>query len=479
MSEKSQMKIKFCEALDRFIEIRVMAQDDINKLFKNLKTTDKKSYKRLIINAVVVNYLDEIAPLIFGENNYSLFGEIAEQEIYNLCIKVNPDLDIKKVTITVESNDDARDAMMPLLDGHEKQEDDMAEKLLNMESYLRKRIVGQDNALSKVSLAIRKAHVGLKNPIRPIGVFLFCGPTGVGKTEFAKALTEFMYGDENELVRIDCSEYAQSHEYAKLIGAPPGYIGHKDGGFLTETVGKKPHSVVLFDEIEKADEKVHNLLLQIFDAGVITDNKGTKISFKNSIVIMTSNVGVTGVVEHEKAIGFGDKKSQITQDFKDKEMLKSLEKAFKPEFLNRVDEIINFRSLTREDNIEIIDIMLAQVCERLEKMGMHLVITNEMKAYLVDNGTDIKMGARPLKRAIYRYVEGILSEDILKKVFQSGDSIIPVISDKKISYKVYDEKSDKKSDKKTGSVKKKSPVKENSVKKPVKSVKKKNKKEEK
>lgn len=447
MGEKAQIKIKFCEALDRFIEIRVMDQVGINKLFTNLKTTDKKSYKRLIINAVVVNYLGEIAPLIFGDNNYSLFGEIAEQEIYNLCIKVNPDLDIKKVTITVDSDLDAKDAMMPLLDGHEKQEDDMAEKLLNMESYLRKRIVGQDNVLSKVSLAIRKAHVGLKNPIRPIGVFLFCGPTGVGKTEFAKALTEFMYGDENELVRIDCSEYAQSHEYAKLIGAPPGYIGHKDGGLLTETVGKKPNSVVLFDEIEKADEKVHNLLLQIFDAGVITDNKGTKISFRNCIVIMTSNVGVSGVVEHEKAIGFGDKKASITQGFKDKEMLKSLEKAFKPEFLNRVDEVINFRSLTREDNLKIIDIMLEQVCARLEKMGMKLIVTDAMKEYLVDNGTDIKMGARPLKRAIYRYVEGILSEDILKKNFKSGDSILPVIKDDKISY-VTAKKPDKKGGKK-------------------------------
>jgi ATP-dependent Clp protease ATP-binding subunit ClpC len=434
MSEKAQMKIKFCEALDRFIEIRVLEQEDINKLFKNLKTTDKKSYKRLIINSVVVNYLDEIAPLIFGDNNYSLFGEIAEQEIYNLCIKVNPDLDIKKVTITVESDEDARDALFPLFDGDEKQEVAMADKLLNMEELLRKRIVGQDMALSKVSLAIRKAHVGLRNPDRPIGVFLFCGPTGVGKTEFAKALTEFLFGDENELIRIDCSEYAQSHEYAKLIGAPPGYIGHKDGGFLTETVGKKPHSVVLFDEIEKASDKVHNLLLQIFDAGHITDNKGTKISFKNAIVILTSNVGVEGVSEFEKAIGFGDKKSHVDQNFKDKEMLKSLEKAFRPEFLNRVDEIINFRSLLREDNIQIIDIMLAEVVKRLEKLKMELRITDALKDFLVDNGTDERMGARPLKRAIYRYVEGVISEDILEKRFETGDVIIPVIEETKVSY---------------------------------------------
>jgi len=434
MSEKSQIKIKFCEALDRFIEIRVLEQDDINKLFKNLKTTDKKSYKRLIINSVVVNYLDEIAPLIFGDNNYSLFGEIAEQEIYNLCIKVNPDLDIKKVTITVESDTDTKDALYPLFDGDEKQEVEMADKLLNMEEHLRRRIVGQDQALSKVSLAIRKAHVGLRNPDRPIGVFLFCGPTGVGKTEFAKALTEFLFGDENELIRIDCSEYAQSHEYAKLIGAPPGYIGHKDGGFLTETVGKKPHSVVLFDEIEKASDKVHNLLLQIFDAGHITDNKGTKISFKNTIVILTSNVGVEGVQEFEKAIGFGDKKSHVTQDFKDKEMLKSLEKVFRPEFLNRVDEIINFRALERSDNLQIIQIMLNEVVSRLDKLKMTLKVTDVLREFLVDNGTDERMGARPLKRAIYRYVEGVISEDILTKRFQSGDTIIPVIEDSKVRY---------------------------------------------
>lgn len=420
---KGKIKIKFCESLDRFVEIRVFSESDINKLFNNVKISDKKSYKRLILSTAILNYHEEIMPMIFGDNNYSLFGEIAEQELYNLCISVNPSLDIKKVTITIDESGDKEEGMVPLLDDTSDMGTDISDRLLNMEDYLKKRIVGQDEAVKAISMAIRKAHIGLRNPDRPIGTFLFVGQTGVGKTELAKVLTDFFVGSEKELIRIDCSEFSQSHEYAKLIGAPPGYVGHKDGGMLTEAVKNKPRSVVLFDEIEKAHEKVHNLLLQIMDAGILTDSKGTQVSFKNCVILMTSNIGVKSVKNTEVAIGFGDHKSVVNHDFKTKEMLKTLNKEFKPEFINRIDEIINFRELSYDDNLKIVDIILSDVLVRIHNIGMDLKTTDAMKKFLVDQGWDPKMGARPLKRSIQRYVESVLSEMILDKKFNRGDVI--------------------------------------------------------
>ncbi|MCK5682964.1 ATP-dependent Clp protease ATP-binding subunit [bacterium] len=420
---KGKIKIKFCESLDRFVEIRVFTEIDINKLFNNVKISDKKSYKRLILSTAILNYHEEIMPMIFGDNNYSLFGEIAEQELYNLCISVNSTLDIKKVTITIEENGAKEEGLVPLLDEADETDDDISDRLLNMESYIKKRIVGQDEAVKVVSMAIRKAHIGLRNPDRPIGTFLFVGQTGVGKTELAKVLTDFFVGNEKELIRIDCSEFSQSHEYAKLIGAPPGYVGHKDGGMLTEAVKDKPRSVVLFDEIEKAHEKVHNLLLQIMDAGILTDSKGTQVSFKNCVILMTSNVGVKSVKSTESSIGFGDHVSIVTHDFKTKEMLKTLKKAFKPEFINRIDEIVNFRELDYDDNLKIVEIILSDVLGRLNNIGLDLKVTKVMKKFLVDQGWDPKMGARPLKRSVQRYVESVLSEMILDKKFTRGDVI--------------------------------------------------------
>ncbi len=435
MADRGTIKLKFCEALDRFVEIRCFTDDEIEKLFRNIKIKDKRAYKRLIINAAIVNYLDEIAPLIFGDSNYSLFGEITEQELYNLCIKVNPSLDIKKVTITIEENAELRENLVPMLNsGADAMEEDITERLINMEDHLRKRVVGQEEAIIKVSQAIRKAHVGLRNPVKPIGTFLFCGPTGVGKTHLAKVLAEFLFGDEEEIIRIDCSEYSLDHEYAKLIGAPPGYIGHKEGGMLTEAVKNKPRSVVLFDEIEKAHWKVHNLLLQMFDAGHLTDNKGTKISFRNTVIIMTSNVGVKGIQDISGAIGFGDHESKVDQEVKTQEMIKSLKKTFKPEFLNRIDEVVNFNALTRDHNLMIIDIMLSELTPRLDNLKMTLEIPPKVKEFLVDHGTDEKMGARPLRRAIHRFIESPLSEDILRRTFVEGDIILAAIGDDEITF---------------------------------------------
>lgn len=426
------IKMKFCESLDRFVSIRAFTPEQKQQLFKNVKITDKKSYKRLIINASVVNYLDEIAPLVFGNNEYPLLGEIIEQELYNLCVKVNPSLDIKEVTIQIDEQETIGSSI-PVI-GAEGAKESTNNHFLGIEDHLRKRIVGQDEAVSAVAQAIRKAKVGLKNPRRPVGSFIFVGQTGVGKTELAKALCEFMTGNENDIVRIDCSEYAMSHEYAKLIGAPPGYIGHSEGGYLTEAVKNKPNGVVVFDEIEKAHEKVHNLLLQLLDEGILTDSKGETVSFRETVIILTTNIGVSDITTEETKPGFrvadAASKSKDSEDLdrlshekKAKITRKSLEKSFPPEFLNRIDDVIVFRQLDKNDNLQILNILLKEVSSRIEALNMHLNFTAELKNWLVDKGTDLKYGARPLRRTIQRYIENPLAEQILKGDFNKGDDI--------------------------------------------------------
>lgn len=426
MNNSPGIRMKFCESLDRFVAIRTFTPQQRTELFQNVKINDKKSYKRLIINAAVVNFLDEIAPTVFGND---LLGEIIEQELYNLCVKVNPGLDIKEVTIPV-SDEDA-DAGIPLLDSTSAELEPTPEsnRLLNIEDEVKKRIVGQDEAVQMVCRSIRKAKVGLRNPKKPIGSFVFVGQTGVGKTELAKAVNECLFGREAELVRVDCSEYAMSHEYAKLIGAPPGYIGHNDGGYLTEAVKNRPASIVVFDEIEKAHRKVHNILLQILDEGILTDSKGQTVTFRETIIIMTSNVGVDSLKELETSIGFGASKPKITHELKSNETRKALEKVFPPEFINRIDEIIMFRTLERDDNMRIIEILLAEVRERLANLGLSITFDDAARAFLVDHGTDLKYGARPLRRAIHRYVENPLAELILNCTIRKNDQISAHVAD--------------------------------------------------
>jgi len=433
MDSTPGIKMKFCESLDRFVAIRAFTPEQKQQLFKNIKITDKKSYKRLIINASVVNYLDEIAPLVFGNNEYPLLGEIIEQELYNLCVKVNPTLDIKEVTIQVDESA-AHGSAIPML-GSEVSGEAKAkqQRFMEIESHIKKRIIGQDEAVTVISQAIRKAKVGLKNPKRPVGSFIFVGQTGVGKTELAKALCEFLTGNETDLVRIDCSEYAMSHEYAKLIGAPPGYIGHNEGGYLTESVKNKPNGVVVFDEVEKAHEKVHNLLLQILDEGILTDSKGETVTFRDCCVIMTTNIGVSDIIAEESKPGFRviekseeikEKLEELSHKEKAKITRKSLEKKFPPEFLNRIDEIIVFRALTKEDNLDILNILLNEVAERVKSLTMQLNFDADLRKFLVDQGTDLKYGARPLRRTIHKYIENTLAELILKgESFKKGDII--------------------------------------------------------
>ena len=312
-----------------------------------------------------------------------------------------------------------------------------SERLLKLESILHKRVIGQEDAVSAVSRAMRRGRVGLADPNKPIGSFLFLGPTGVGKTELSKALAEAMFGSESALIRVDMSEYMEAHSVSKMIGSPPGYVGHDDGGQLSEKVRRHPYSVVLFDEIEKAHPDVFNVLLQILDEGHITDSKGRKVNFKNTILIMTSNAGASRIVE-PKNLGFAAQ-TTAQQDYEKMKagVMEEVKKLFKPEFINRIDEIMVFHQLTKKDMQKIVVLLSKNLCTRCKaQMDIELHVTSALKDYIVDKYTDIKMGARPLKRAIQSEIEDALAEEILAGKIKTGDKVSAGVHDKKVTFTV-------------------------------------------
>ncbi|MDD5108116.1 MAG: ATP-dependent Clp protease ATP-binding subunit [Candidatus Omnitrophica bacterium] len=301
-------------------------------------------------------------------------------------------------------------------------EEKESEKLLKIEEELHKRVVGQNEAIEAIAHAVRRSRAGIKDPRRPIGSFIFLGPTGVGKTLLARALAEFMFGDEDALLQLDMSEYMEKFNVSRLIGAPPGYVGYEEGGQLTERVRRRPYAVILLDEIEKAHPDVFNLLLQVFEEGRLTDSFGRKVDFKNTIIIMTSNVGAE-LIRKTGSLGFRAQKEEATyEDMKDK-LLESVKHAFKPEFLNRVDDIIVFRQLVKEDLSAIIDIEIGYVIQRLKDQNLTLEVTREAKDLLIEKGFDPVFGARPLKRTIQRFLEDPLAGEIISKKYKEGSSI--------------------------------------------------------
>ena len=310
-----------------------------------------------------------------------------------------------------------------------------SEKLLKLEGILHKRVIGQEEAVTAVAKAMRRGRVGLKDPKRPIGSFLFLGPTGVGKTELSKALAEAMFGSEDAIIRVDMSEYMEGHSVSKMIGSPPGYVGFEEGGQLSEKVRRNPYSVVLFDEIEKAHPDVFNILLQVLDDGHITDSKGRKVSFKNTILIMTSNAGAQRIVD-PKNLGF----ATASDEKRDYEKMKSgvmeeVKKNFKPEFINRIDDIIVFHQLGKENMKAIVNLLAANLCRRCEEqMDIRLTLSSALKEHLVEKYSDVKMGARPLKRAIQSVVEDALAEEILRKKVQPGDSVTAGFKNGKVCF---------------------------------------------
>jgi ATP-dependent Clp protease ATP-binding subunit ClpC len=310
-----------------------------------------------------------------------------------------------------------------------------SERLLKLESILHKRVIGQEEAVTAVAKAMRRGRVGLQDPNRPIGSFLFLGPTGVGKTELSKALAEAMFGSESALIRVDMSEYMEGHSVSKMIGSPPGYVGFEEGGQLSEKIRRNPYSVVLFDEIEKAHPDVFNVLLQVLDDGHITDSKGRKVSFKNTILIMTSNAGAQRIID-PKNLGFGAEQTQ-QQDY-DKmksNVMEEVKRLFKPEFINRIDEIMVFHPLNKDDMKKIVTLLSGSLIKRCrEQMDIELTITPAVKEWLIEKHIDTKMGARPMKRAIQSEIEDMLAEEILSGRVKSGGHVTAGLRNKKLVF---------------------------------------------
>ena len=297
-------------------------------------------------------------------------------------------------------------------------------KLVGMSDQLQGRVIGQDEAIKKLTKAIQRTRVGLKDPTKPIGTFVFLGPTGVGKTELAKVLSTYLFDKEDSLVRIDMSEYMEKFSVSRLVGAPPGYVGYEEGGQLTEKVRRKPYSVVLLDEIEKAHPDVFNILLQVLDDGILTDGLGRRVDFRNTIIIMTSNIGVRDLKDFGSGIGFSTRAKEDNDDSVMKDTIqKALKKTFSPEFLNRLDDVIIFNSLGREDIHKIIDISLSKLLSRIEAMGYKVKLSAKAKDFLADKGYDPQYGARPLNRAIQKYLEDQIAEEILKGDINEGDTL--------------------------------------------------------
>ena len=308
------------------------------------------------------------------------------------------------------------------------------ERLLRLEDELKSRIIGQDSAVEAVARAIRRGRMGLKDPKRPIGSFIFLGPTGVGKTELTKALANVMFGDDNAMIRLDMSEYMEKHSVSKLIGSPPGYVGFEEGGQLTEKIRRKPYSVVLFDEIEKAHPDVFNIMLQVLDDGVLTDSQGRKVDFKNTVIIMTSNVGASTLAA-PRSLGFSEVKEDNDKKASDARVMGALKATFRPEFINRIDDIIIFNKLDSDGIEQIASLMLSEVTKRIADLGISIEFDKSVVEFVSREGFDPEYGARPLRRTIVRKVEDSFSTEMLEGKFKSGDSVIAVYEDEKIVYK--------------------------------------------
>ena len=404
---------------------------------------ESASRVRLRENSLQKNSISTDKCTLDKETDYKLNEDIIEDEILGIGIKLSdniPNIENHKKSYVGIVDKEIIAEVVELWTGVPVNQivEEEAYKLLNLEEILHGRIVGQNQAVMSISKAIRRSRAGLKDPKRPIGSFLFLGPTGVGKTELCKALAEVQFGDENQIIRIDMSEYMEKHAVSKLIGSPPGYVGYNEGGQLTEKVRRNPYSVVLFDEIEKAHGDVFNILLQILDDGRLTDSKGRMIDFKNTILIMTSNVGATKINKN-KVLGFEtnkDKEDTRNQYDKMKEsIMGELKQKFKPEFLNRIDDIIVFHPLEEYHIYEIVKLMTRDVIQRLKSLDIDLKISEEAVKLIAKKGLDLEYGARPLKRAIQRELEDTLSEAILKGDIKKGNSVIAEIDNNKIVYK--------------------------------------------
>jgi ATP-dependent Clp protease ATP-binding subunit ClpC len=373
-----------------------------------------------------VSEVQEAKKKAIEDQRFEEAGRLRDQERSLLEEKSEKEAEIKASGINLfdEVDEEAIAEVLSIWTGipvYKLTEEETA-KLLNMEGELHKRIIGQEDAVKAVSQSIRRTRAGLKDPRRPSGSFIFLGPTGVGKTELAKTLAEFLFGDDQALITLDMSEYMEKHTVSRLVGSPPGYVGYEEGGQLTEAVRRKPFSVVLFDEIEKAHPDVFNTLLQILEEGRLTDSQGRSVDFRNTVIIMTSNLGTQDL--RKANLGFTTGDTAVSYDRMKDKVNDALKLHFRPEFLNRIDETIVFHELAKSEVIQMVDMMIKRLTGQLESQGLGIELTQSAKELLADVGYDPQMGARPLRRAIQRQIEDQLSEKILYKQFSAGQIIV-------------------------------------------------------
>jgi ATP-dependent Clp protease ATP-binding subunit ClpC len=398
--------LKYFDPVDAFVKIRHFTADEVAQLLRTSRITDRRSYVGLVVNACVLGLTDRHLE--------------HTEELYQLCVEVNPPLEIHRVAIEAAEPS----SQIHLLDQAPSPRD--FRHLHDMEAALRRRVVGQEPAISSVSRAVKKAMTGLRDPSRPIATFFFVGQTGVGKTELAKALTVYLFQDPSRMLRVDGSEYALPHEYAKLIGAPPGYIGHDQRGVLAEAGRTDGPITVLFDEIEKSDPKVHNLLLQVMDEGFITDNKGARINFGNAILIFTSNVGTEEAEALRHRIGFGDhapERAEVVEEFS-----RALKSNFRPEFVNRLTDVVFFNPIGLPECERIAEIFLEKVREHAAGVPLRLQFDKPVPRWLAEKSFRPEYGARELRRTVETEVEGALSDLLIDGRVSMGDSVTVKVS---------------------------------------------------
>lgn len=414
------------KAIDLIDEAASRARLAVTTLPKDLKKieTDIENYKREKEASIKAQDFEKAAKLRDDERK-------SKEELARM--KKNWKESKSEVEVQVTSEDIAHIVAkwtgVPLARLEEKE----TSRLLRMEEEMRNRVIGQEEALRAISHAVRRARSGLRNPRRPIGTFIFLGPTGVGKTLLARALAEFMFGDQDAMVTIDCSEYGEKFNVSRLVGAPPGYVGYEEGGQLTEKVRRRPYTVVLFDEIEKAHPDVFNILLQLMEDGRLTDSFGRKVDFTNTIVIMTSNVGAD-LVRRQGEMGFKEQTAELNYENLKRKLMEETKRFFRPEFLNRIDDMIVFHPLTRQDLEQIIEFELREVKDRLKEKQMEMILSPEVLKFLIDKGYDPVFGARPLRRTVQRYIENTLAEDILSAKFKEGDKVQAVLRGETIHF---------------------------------------------
>jgi ATP-dependent Clp protease ATP-binding subunit ClpC len=409
------------EAASKVRLAAVVQPEDVKQLEKKLETlkTEKEA-------AITIQEYEQAANIRDEESKTKIELEAKQKEWGN-----------KENSRIIVSGEDIADVVsnwtgIPLQKLAAKE----SERLLNMEEILQNRVVGQEAAVTAIAKAIRRARTGLKDAKRPIGSFLFLGPTGVGKTELARALAEALFGDESAMLRFDMSEYMEKHTVSRMIGAPPGYVGYAEGGQLTDAVRRKPYSVILLDEIEKAHYDVFNILLQVLEDGRLTDSQGRVVDFKNTVIIMTSNIGANYLKPENSTVGFLTKdQPQVMPDIAKKKVLDEVKKIFRPEFLNRIDEMVVFNSLTKKELTKIVDIMLSDLNKRLKDMDISLEISEAAKERVIEEGSDFTFGARPLKRAIQKLIEDEVAERLLEVTFKASDTILIDAVNGKLTFK--------------------------------------------